>query len=88
MDQRLKESNAETAPPGDPSHIQSLNLDATVDAGKCREQNKGETQGLWGEPWGRGGKEKGPNFQPEFLCSGQADAGVGVLLGHFTHGPG
>jgi hypothetical protein len=41
-----------------------------------------------GEPWERGGKEKGPNVQPEFLCSGQVDTDVGGLPGHFPHIPG
>ena len=47
---------------------------------------KGEAQGPWGEPWGRGGKEKGPKVWLEFLCSGQAEAGIGGLPGHFPHG--
>jgi hypothetical protein len=30
-----RKGHPETAPPGDPSHIQSPNPDAIVDAGKC-----------------------------------------------------
>jgi hypothetical protein len=49
----------------------------------CWEQKKGGEVGSPGEKWGR---EKGPNFWPEFLCSGQADAGRAA--GHFPLGPG
>jgi hypothetical protein len=37
----------------------------------CWEQNKRGIPGE-GEPRGRGGKEKGPNIRPEFLCWGAA----------------
>jgi hypothetical protein len=35
VEQRLKEGHPETAPPGDPSHIQTLNPDTIADANKC-----------------------------------------------------
>jgi hypothetical protein len=35
VEQRVKERPPETAPPRDPSHIQSLNADTIVDAKKC-----------------------------------------------------
>ena len=34
MEQRLRKGQLETTPPGDPSHIQSPNLDTIVDAQK------------------------------------------------------
>ena len=42
-----------------------------------------------GGPWGRRGKEKGPNIRLEFLCFGQVDIGVGGgASGCFPLGPG
>ena len=37
------------------------------------------------EAQGEVGEEKGPNIQPEFLCSGQAD--TGRAAGHFSTRP-
>jgi hypothetical protein len=38
-----------------------------------------------GEALGKKGKEKGPNVQPELLCSGQVDAGRAA--GYFSIWP-
>jgi hypothetical protein len=35
VEQRLKEGHSDTAPSGDPSHIQTTNLDTIADAKKC-----------------------------------------------------
>jgi hypothetical protein len=57
-------------------------IQATVGNKKKKKKKKGEPR----EALGKKGKEKGPNFQPEFLCSGQVDTGRAAR--HFPLGPG